>query len=184
MLCLGGAVLFAIVTVLQELSIKYTDVVEYLGLLGLFGSMVSGVQMWANSNILNCNIKYMYIMASRLVLEKQTLIASTWRTASVVVSSFSACQFIFCTLSSVFLMNMGTTALHLSLLSGNFYTLIVGMLFFNYKVNQLKKKIEAYVYIFSILVSCLILFVLHFIYDWCLHLCNKENTVCFTKSAF
>lgn len=45
MLCLGGAVLFAIVTVLQELSIKYTDVVEYLGLLGLFGSVVSGIQM-------------------------------------------------------------------------------------------------------------------------------------------
>lgn len=45
MLCLGGAVLFAIVTVLQELSIKHTDAVEYLGLLGLFGSIVSGVQM-------------------------------------------------------------------------------------------------------------------------------------------
>lgn len=45
MLCLGGAVLFAIVTVLQELSVKNTDIVEYLGLLGLFGSIVSGVQM-------------------------------------------------------------------------------------------------------------------------------------------
>lgn len=45
MLCLGGAVLFAIVTVLQELSVKNTDVVEYLGLLGLFGSVVSGIQM-------------------------------------------------------------------------------------------------------------------------------------------
>lgn len=46
MLCLGGAVLFAIVTVLQELSVKNTDIVEYLGLLGLFGSIISGVQMW------------------------------------------------------------------------------------------------------------------------------------------
>lgn len=45
MLCLGGAVLFAIVTVLQELSVKKTDIIEYLGLLGLFGSMVSGIQM-------------------------------------------------------------------------------------------------------------------------------------------
>lgn len=45
MLCLGGAVLFAIVTVLQELSVKKTDIVEYLGLLGLFGSIVSGIQM-------------------------------------------------------------------------------------------------------------------------------------------
>lgn len=45
MLCLGGAVMFAIVTVLQELSVKNTDIVEYLGLLGLFGSIVSGIQM-------------------------------------------------------------------------------------------------------------------------------------------
>lgn len=45
MLCLGGAVLFAIVTVLQELSVKNTDVIEYLGLLGLLGSIVSGIQM-------------------------------------------------------------------------------------------------------------------------------------------
>lgn len=46
MLCLGGAVLFAIVTVLQELSVKNTDIVEYLGLLGLFGSILSGIQMF------------------------------------------------------------------------------------------------------------------------------------------
>ena len=45
MLCLGGAVLFAIVSVLQELSVKNTDVVEFLGVLGLFGSIVSGIQM-------------------------------------------------------------------------------------------------------------------------------------------
>lgn len=45
MLCLGGAVLATVVTVLQELSVKTTDVVEYLGLLGLFGSIVSGAQM-------------------------------------------------------------------------------------------------------------------------------------------
>ncbi|XP_023011785.2 solute carrier family 35 member F2 [Leptinotarsa decemlineata] len=117
MLCLGGAVLFAIVTVLQELSVKHTDIVEYLGLLGLFGSIVSGLQM--------------------LVLEKQTLISSTWRNSSALLSSFSACQFMFCTFSSVFLLNMGTTALHLSLLSGNFYTLIVGIVLFNYKFHAL-----------------------------------------------
>nr|CAI5842050.1 unnamed protein product [Callosobruchus analis] len=45
MLSLGSAILFAIVTVLQELSVKSTDIVEYLGLLGLFGSIVSGIQM-------------------------------------------------------------------------------------------------------------------------------------------
>lgn len=117
MLCLGGAVLFAIVTVLQESSVRNTDVVEYLGLLGLFGSIISGVQM--------------------VLLEKQTLVSSSWKSSSALLSSFSACQFIFCNFSSIFLMNMGTTALHLSLLSGNFYTLVVGILIFNYKFHAL-----------------------------------------------
>nr|CAI5842048.1 unnamed protein product [Callosobruchus analis] len=117
MLSLGSAILFAIVTVLQELSVKSTDIVEYLGLLGLFGSIVSGIQM--------------------LLLEKQTLISSTWSNSSALLSSFSACQFMFCTFSSLFLLNMGTTALHLSLLSGNFYTLIIGIVLFKYKFHAL-----------------------------------------------
>lgn len=117
MLCLGGAVLFAIVTVLQELSVKNTDVVEYLGLLGLFGSIVSGVQM--------------------ILLEKRTLLTISWKDSSMLLSTFTSCQFLFCTLSSVFLMNMGTTALHLSLITGNFYTLVLGMILFNYKFHAL-----------------------------------------------
>ena len=60
MLCLGGAVLFAIVTVLQELSVKNTDIVEYLGLLGLFGSILSGVQMLVLST--NYITHYDYIL--------------------------------------------------------------------------------------------------------------------------
>ncbi|XP_060524671.1 solute carrier family 35 member F2-like [Cylas formicarius] len=117
MLCLGGSVLFAIVTVLQELSVKSTDIIEYLGFLGLIGSLVSGAQMF--------------------VLERQTLVPSIWKNSSALISSFSACQFIFCTFSSVFLVNMGTTALHLSLLSGNFYTLLLGIPLFNFKSHAL-----------------------------------------------
>ncbi|XP_022912039.2 solute carrier family 35 member F2-like [Onthophagus taurus] len=117
MLCLGGAVLFAIVTVLQELSVKNTDVVEYLGLLGLFGSVVSGIQM--------------------LLLEKQTILNTSWSDASVLLGTLTLCQFIYCTLSSIFLLYMGNTALHLSLLTGNYYTLMIGMLLFNYKLHAL-----------------------------------------------
>lgn len=148
MLCLGGAVLFAIVTVLQELSIKHTDAVEYLGLLGLFGSIVSGVQMYV---LLQNHVLVRNICFCRLVLEKQTLIASSWRSSSALLSSFSACQFMFCTLSSIFLLNMGTTALHLSLLSGNFYTLIAGIMFFEFRVcsNLIKYcKIKVLTHVF------------------------------------
>ncbi|KAF5289460.1 hypothetical protein FQR65_LT11833 [Abscondita terminalis] len=117
MLCLGGAVLFAIVTVLQELAVKKTDYVEFLGLLGLFGSLVSGLQM--------------------VILEKQTLLTDSWRSSTEILTLFSICQFVFCILSCVFLQNMGTTALHLSLLSGNFYTLIGGTILLDYRCHAL-----------------------------------------------
>ncbi|KAK5649924.1 hypothetical protein RI129_000953 [Pyrocoelia pectoralis] len=117
MLCLGGAVLFAIVTVLQELAVKKTDVVEFLGLLGLFGSIVSGLQM--------------------VILEKQELLTDSWKQYTNILTLFSISQFIFCILSCIFLQNMGTTALHLSLLSGNFYTLITGTVLLNYKCHAL-----------------------------------------------
>jgi drug/metabolite transporter (DMT)-like permease len=46
MLCLGGAVLFAVVSVAQELLVKTLDWVEYLGMVGLLGSILSIVQTY------------------------------------------------------------------------------------------------------------------------------------------
>jgi solute carrier family 35 protein F1/2 len=46
LLCLGGAVLFAVVSVSQELVVKTLDWVEYLGMMGLFGSIISIVQTY------------------------------------------------------------------------------------------------------------------------------------------
>lgn len=44
MLCLGGAVLFSITTVLQELAVKTVDIIEYLGMIGFFGTILSCLQ--------------------------------------------------------------------------------------------------------------------------------------------
>lgn len=44
MLCLGGAVLFSITTVLQELAVKTVDIIEYLGMIGFFGTILSCMQ--------------------------------------------------------------------------------------------------------------------------------------------
>jgi drug/metabolite transporter (DMT)-like permease len=46
MLCLGGAVLFAVVSVAQDLMVKTQDWVEYLGMVGLLGSILSIVQTY------------------------------------------------------------------------------------------------------------------------------------------
>jgi solute carrier family 35 protein F1/2 len=45
MLCLGGAVLFSVTTVLQELVVKTVDIIEYLGMIGFFGTILSCMQM-------------------------------------------------------------------------------------------------------------------------------------------
>lgn len=45
MLCLGGAVLFSVITVLQELAVKTVDIIEYLGMIGFFGTILSCTQV-------------------------------------------------------------------------------------------------------------------------------------------
>lgn len=46
MLCLAGAFLHGISNVAQEFVVKTFDVVEFLGMIGLFGSFVSGLQTY------------------------------------------------------------------------------------------------------------------------------------------
>ena len=45
MLCLVGAALYAAVNVSQEFLVKSHSIVEYLGLIGVVGSFVSGAQL-------------------------------------------------------------------------------------------------------------------------------------------
>lgn len=49
MLCLSGAVLLAVVSVTQELVVKTLDWVEYLGMVGLFGGVLSIVQTYVQT---------------------------------------------------------------------------------------------------------------------------------------
>ena len=45
MLCLVGAILYAAGNVCQEYLVKSHSIVEYLGLIGIVGSFVSGAQL-------------------------------------------------------------------------------------------------------------------------------------------
>lgn len=44
MFCLSGAFLYGISGVAQEFIVKTFDVIEFLGMLGLLGSFISGIQ--------------------------------------------------------------------------------------------------------------------------------------------
>ncbi|KAK6019764.1 hypothetical protein OSTOST_14592, partial [Ostertagia ostertagi] len=45
LLCLGGSMLYAIANVSEEFLVKQHSRMEYLGMVGLFGSLISGVQL-------------------------------------------------------------------------------------------------------------------------------------------
>jgi len=44
-LCLSGAALYGISNVAEEFLVKKFSRIEYLGMIGLFGSLISGVQL-------------------------------------------------------------------------------------------------------------------------------------------
>ncbi|KAF7989550.1 hypothetical protein HCN44_008224 [Aphidius gifuensis] len=121
MLCLGGAVLFSVTTVLQELAVKTVDIIEYLGMIGFFGTILSITQV--------------------CFLERIQLETVTWNIATPVVITalifFCVTQFVFFSLVPVILFESGATALQLALLSSDFLNVFIGMLNHRYKFHTL-----------------------------------------------
>ncbi|XP_076236599.1 solute carrier family 35 member F2 isoform X3 [Calliopsis andreniformis] len=119
MLCLGGAVLFSVTTVLQELAVKTVDIIEYLGMIGFFGT------------ILCC--------AQTAVLESLKLEQFHWNNAPVITCLVVYCitQFVFFSLVPVILFESGATALQLALLTADSFNVLSGMLVHQYKFHAL-----------------------------------------------
>lgn len=117
MLCLGGSLLYAIVTVLQEIMLKTHSCTDYLALLGFIGSVLSCSQTF--------------------FLEFGELLTFNWYEIETIVQLGSYCgvQTIFQILQSFMLRDAGSIILHLSFLSADYYTLIAGMYIFQFKVN-------------------------------------------------
>nr|XP_031832645.1 solute carrier family 35 member F2-like [Nomia melanderi] len=119
MLCLGGAVLFSITTVLQELVLKTVDVIEYLGMIGFYGTILSSMQT--------------------AVLESLKLDFFQWYNAPVVIflEVYCLAQFAFFSIVPVVLAETGATSLHLTLLTANYFNVLCGMLLHQYKFHIL-----------------------------------------------
>ncbi|XP_029054538.1 solute carrier family 35 member F2 isoform X2 [Osmia lignaria lignaria] len=119
MLCLGGAVLFSITTVLQELIVKTVDIIEYLGMIGFFGTILCSMQT--------------------AVLECTKIETFQWNNAPVITFLVVYCitQFVFFSLVPVILFESGATALHLALLTADYFNVLFGMLIHQYKFHAL-----------------------------------------------
>lgn len=118
MLCLGASILFSVVFVLEELAVKtLLDSVEFLGMLGLFGSIICGSQMY--------------------LLERHALVQVNWENKEILLLLliYAIAQFVLYSLVAVVIRNSGATALQLYLLTSDFYTLIVGIVLHQFKVS-------------------------------------------------
>ncbi|KAK4295535.1 hypothetical protein Pmani_031909 [Petrolisthes manimaculis] len=116
MLCLGGATLYGISNVAQEYVVKTYDSVEFLGMMGLFGSLINGIQL--------------------AVLERNDVGSVRWDTWPVLalVGGFSAAQFLFYVVAPAVIRATSATALNLALFTTDFYILITGIALFKFKV--------------------------------------------------
>ncbi|XP_047344503.1 solute carrier family 35 member F1-like isoform X3 [Vespa velutina] len=119
MLCLGGAVLFSITTVLQELAVKTVDIIEYLGMIGFFGTILSCMQI--------------------AVLERLQIESFQWDNVPVITFLVAYCitQFVFFSLVPVVLYESGATALQLALLTADSFNILSGILIHHYKFHTL-----------------------------------------------
>lgn len=50
-LVLLSAVLYAVSNLCQEQTVKNLSLLEFLGMMGLFGTLISGVQLWVTPQI-------------------------------------------------------------------------------------------------------------------------------------
>ncbi|XP_053604504.1 solute carrier family 35 member F1-like [Plodia interpunctella] len=119
MLCLGGSLMYAVVTVLQEMLLKTISGSDYLGSLGLIGSFVSYFQTF--------------------LLEFHELQDFNWFEIETITQlcSYWTIQTIFQILQCFMLRDAGSIILHLSFLSSDYYTLIAGMYIFQFKFHAL-----------------------------------------------
>nr|XP_045601008.1 solute carrier family 35 member F1-like [Procambarus clarkii] len=119
MLCLGGATLYGISNVAQEYIVKTYDSVEFLGMMGLFGSLINGIQL--------------------AILERDDVGSVRWDTWPVLalVGGFSAAQFLFYVVAPAVIRVTSATALNLALFTADFYILITGIALFRFKFHPL-----------------------------------------------
>jgi len=78
------------------------------------------------------------MLVHRAVLERNAVLLVPWSTWQVVglLLGFGVAKFLFSVLSPVVLRDSGATALHLSLLTADFYWLVLGIILLQYKVNH------------------------------------------------
>ncbi|XP_051521305.1 solute carrier family 35 member F2 isoform X2 [Myxocyprinus asiaticus] len=117
-LVLVSATLYAVSNVCQEYTVKNLSRVEFLGMVGLFGTIISAIQL----GILEYN--------------EVSKIQWTWQIALVLVG-YALCMYAFYSFMPVVVKMTSATAANLSLLTGDLFSLFCGLFLFQYTFSGL-----------------------------------------------
>ncbi|XP_053703497.1 solute carrier family 35 member F2 [Synchiropus splendidus] len=117
-LVLVSAVLYGVSNVGQEFTVKQLSRVEYLGMMGFFGTIISGLQLAA--------------------LETSAVSRIKWDVfTSVLFAIYALCMFSLYSLMPVVIKMTSATAVNLSLLTADLFSLFCGLFLFHYKFSTL-----------------------------------------------
>ncbi|VDI38628.1 solute carrier family 35, member F1/2 [Mytilus galloprovincialis] len=117
--CAGGAFLYGVSNVAEEFVVKNFDRTEFLAMLGLFGSLINGVQF--------------------AVFERHEVENVNFYSAEIVICfvGFTICQFALYTCMTIVIQQTSATTVNISLLTADFYTLLLGLFLFKYQFHGL-----------------------------------------------
>ncbi|KAM8899915.1 solute carrier family 35 member F2 [Spinachia spinachia] len=117
-LVLLSAVLYAVSNVGQEYTVKNLSRVEFLGMMGLFGTLISGAQL--------------------AVLEAGAAWAIKWDLhVSVLFAVYALCMYALYSFMPVVVKMTSATAVNLSLLTADLFSLFCGLFLFRYTFSTL-----------------------------------------------
>lgn len=119
-LCMSGAALYGLSNVGQEYTVKRHSVVEYLGMLGLFGAAINGVQL--------------------AVLEFSVWATVPWGDVLKVLlplGGFAAAMFSLSLVFAFVVRRSSAAVVNLNVLTADLYALLCGVLLFHYSLHYL-----------------------------------------------
>ncbi|KAK9036947.1 hypothetical protein V6N11_021870 [Hibiscus sabdariffa] len=117
-LVIAGTVFFAMSNVGEEFCVKKKDRVEVVSMIGLFGMLVSGVEL--------------------SILELKSLESVTWSTDIILaLAGYTLSSFLFYTITPFVLKLSGATMFNLSLLTSDMWAVVVRIFFYRQQVDWL-----------------------------------------------
>ncbi|PPR95798.1 hypothetical protein GOBAR_AA24870 [Gossypium barbadense] len=147
LLVIAGATLYAISNVSEEFLVKNADRVELMSFLGLFGAIISAIQIMINYPV-QSNSGYMFCCfnfyfqsvtlngVNRSIVERNELKSIHWTAgAAFPFLGFSLAMFLFYSFVPVLLKMSGSTMLNLSLLTSDMWAVVIRIFAYHEKVD-------------------------------------------------